>query len=127
MRISHAALYVKDLQGAKAFYEKYFGAKANEGYHNPKTGLRTYFLAFDGGCSLEIMTAPGMSDKPDGVRAHGYAHVAFSVGSRENVDAFTSRLLNDGFEVASAPRVTGDGFYESCVLDPEGNQIEITQ
>ena len=56
----------------------------------------------------------------------GYAHIAFSVGSREKVDALTERLRSDGFKVVSGPRTTGDGYYESCIVVIEGNQIEIT-
>jgi lactoylglutathione lyase len=54
-------------------------------------------------------------------------HLAFSTGSKEKVDALTERLRNDGFEIIGAPRTTGDGYYESVILDPENNIIEITE
>ena len=127
MRIEHAAIYVNDIEAEKEFFTRYFGASAGEMYHNKNTGFRSYFLSFDGGARLEIMTAPGLQDmgKP-GLRT-GFAHLAFSVGSREEVDALTERLRADGCAVVSGPRVTGDGYYESCVLDAEGNRIEITE
>ena len=101
-------------------------AKTNEGYHNPRTDFRSYFLTFADGARLELMNKPGMADEPKPAARTGYAHIAFSVGSREKVDVLTARLKADGLEVLSGPRTTGDGYYESCVLAVEGNQIEIT-
>lgn len=126
MKIEHVALYVNDLENAKDFFIKYFGAKANDGYHNPRTDFRSYFLTFDDGARLEIMTKPNMADQKKELSRTGYAHIAFSVGSRERVDSLTSELKADGYEVISGPRTTGDGYYESCVVAVEGNQIEIT-
>lgn len=126
MKIEHVAMYVNDLEGAKHFFEKYFGAHANEGYHNKTTNFRSYFLTFDDGARLEIMHKPDMQDEPKGLARTGFAHVAFSLGSKEQVDALTARLKSDGFAVVSGPRTTGDGYYESCIIDAEGNQIEIT-
>lgn len=125
MRIDHAALYVRDLEGIRAFYERYFGARAGARYQNPRTGLSTYFLSFDGEGRLEIMQRPGLAPRAERQLAEGYVHLAFSLGSREAVDALTGRLRVDGYEVVSGPRTTGDGYYESCVLDPEGNPIEL--
>jgi lactoylglutathione lyase len=126
MRIEHVALTVRDLEAAKAFFVRYFGAAANHGYHNPKTGLRTYFLAFDGGARLELMTRPQLTGGVEGSSPAGLAHVAFALGSREAVDALTARLAADGYAVESGPRVTGDGYYESCVRGPEGCLLELT-
>ncbi|MBQ2580614.1 MAG: VOC family protein [Ruminococcus sp.] len=125
MRIEHAAVYYADLEAAKAFFEKYFSAKAGSMYHNTKTGFRSYFLTFDGGARLEIMSKESISQKqlPDSL---GLAHIAFSLGSAEKVDSLTERLKNDGFSVVSGPRTTGDGYYESCIEDAEGNRIELT-
>ena len=105
---------------------KYLGAKSNEGYHNLKTDFCSYFLSFDDGARLEIMNKPEMADLPKELARTGYAHIAFSGGSKEKVDALTVELKADGYEVISAPRTTGDGYYESCILAIEGNQIEIT-
>ncbi len=127
IKIEHIAMYVKDLEGAKEFFEKYFNAKSNEKYHNTKTGFRSYFLSFDGGARLEIMSKPNVADDEKTLTKTGYAHLAFSVGSREKVDELTHQLEADGYSVISGPRVTGDGYYESCVLGFENNQIEITE
>ena len=110
----------------KEFYIRFFGAKAGELYHNPKTGLKSYFLSFDDGARLEIMNKPEMPDLPKELARMGYAHIAFSVGSKEKVDALTIELKTDGYEVISGPRTTGDGYYESCIVAIEGNQIEVT-
>ncbi|HBB20735.1 MAG: VOC family protein [Ruminococcus sp.] len=125
MRIEHMAMYVRDLERSRSFFQRYFGASSNSLYHNPKTGFSSYFLTFEGGARLEIMTKPGVADSTDVPRI-GCAHVAFSLGSREKVDSLTALLLADGYEVVSGPRVTGDGYYESCVLDPDGIQVELT-
>ena len=116
MKIEHIALYVKDLETARSFFVKYLGAKSNEGYHNLKTGFRSYFLSFDDGARLEIMNKPEMPDFPKEFARTGYAHIAFSVGSKEKVDALTAELKTDGYEVVSGPRTTGDGYYESCII-----------
>ena len=122
MKIEHIALYANDLEGAR----KYLGAQSNDGQHNPKTNFRSYFLSFDDGARLEIMNKLEMTDLPKDLVRTGYAHIAFSVGSKEKVDALTAQLKADGYEVVSGPRTTGDGYYESCIVAIEGNQIEIT-
>lgn len=128
MRIEHVALYVNDLEAARAFFETYFSAEvADDPYHNPKTGLRTYFLKFsEGGARLEIMTRPGLEDIEKSTMRTGYTHLAFTLGSKEAVDELTARLAEDGYEVLSGPRTTGDGYYESSVLGFEGVNLEIT-
>lgn len=126
MHIEHIAMYVNDLEIARAFFMKYFSAVSNDGYHNQTTGLRSYFLTFEDGARLEIMNKPGMYDTPKDLERTGYAHIAFSLGSKEAVDELTDRLKNDGYEVVSGPRITGDGYYESCIVGLEGNQIELT-
>lgn len=126
MKIEHIALYANDLEGARKFFMKYLGAQSNDGYHNPRTNFRSYFLSFDDGARLEIMNKPEMTDLPKDLVHTGYAHIAFSVGSKEKVDALTAQLKSDGYEIVSGPRTTGDGYYESCIVAIEGNQIEIT-
>ncbi len=126
MRIEHIAMYVKDLEKARDFFVKYFGAVSNEGYHNQTTDFRSYFLSFQDGARLEIMNRPDMEDRGTAMAGTGYIHMAVSTGSREAVDALTERLRADGYQVASGPRTTGDGYYESCIVGIEGNQIEIT-
>lgn len=127
MKIEHVALYVKDLEGARNFFEKYFGAKSGALYHNRTSGFKSYFLTFDGGARLEIMTRPEIQNDEKNPLSAGYAHVAFSVGSKAAVDALTEKLKVDGYKVAGGPRTTGDGYYESCIAGIEGNMIEITE
>lgn len=126
MKIEHIAMYVNNLEKVKNFFETYFEATANKGYYNEKTGFRSYFLSFNEGARLEIMSKPDMDDSEKPLNRTGYIHIAFSLGSKEKVDSLTRRFQNDGFEVISGPRTTGDGYYESCIVAIEGNQIEIT-
>ncbi len=126
MKIEHIAIYVNNLEESKAFFETYFGATANGGYHNKTKDFRSYFLTFDDGARLELMHIPTIVDMEKPFTRTGFAHIAFSVGSVEKVDELTAKLKSDGYMVISEPRTTGDGYYESCVLDGEGNQIEIT-
>ena len=126
MRIEHVAMYVNDLEKARDFFVGYLDGKSNDGYHNVKTDFRSYFISFDDGARLEIMNKPDMVDVDKDLNRTGLIHIAFSVGSKERVDELTHCLKADGFEVISGPRTTGDGYYESCVVAIEGNQIEIT-
>ena len=126
MRIEHLALYVNDLEAARIFFVKFLGGISNDGYYNNKTGFKSYFISFDDGARLEIMNKPGLVDAEKDLNRTGYAHIAFSVGSRKIVDELTEKIKAAGYEVVSGPRVTGDGYYESCIVAIEGNQIEIT-
>lgn len=126
MLIEHIAMYVNDLENARDFFVKYLGGTSNDGYHNKNTDFRSYFISFDDGARLEVMTKPAIEDLEKPLNRTGYAHIAFSVGSKEKVDEMTARLKADGYEVVSGPRTTGDGYYESCIVVIEGNQIELT-
>jgi lactoylglutathione lyase len=126
MRVEHVAIWTKDLERLRAFYEQYFGATANQKYQNPAKQLETYFLTFEEGARLEIMQIPGIRSTPEDSPLQGYAHLAFSTGSEEAVDSLTKKLTEAGFPAIDGPRHTGDGYYESVVLDPDGNKIEIT-
>ena len=125
MNLDHIAIYTKDLERLKEFYAKYFSGRANERYHNVKTGLQSYFITFDGGARLELMQRPALSARDKTIPADGLTHLAFRVASREKVDELTESLVGGGYALKSAPRITGDGYYESCILDPEGNEVEI--
>ena len=126
MKIDHIAIYVCNLEGARDFFMQYFGAKSNEGYHNKHTDFRSFFLSFDDNTRLELMTRPQLADMEKVRERTGYAHLSFSVGNKERVDALTAQLKVDGFEVVDGPRTTGDGYYESAIVGFEGNLIEIT-
>ncbi len=126
MRIEHVAMYVLNLEEVKDFFVRYFNAVSNELYHNERTGFKSYFLSFGEGSRLEIMTRSGLTREDSNHLRCGYIHLSISVGSKDEVNALTDRLRNNGYEIASEPRTTGDGYYESCVIGPENNLIEIT-
>lgn len=128
MKIAHIAIWVNDLEQCKDFYCKYFDAASNNRYHNPVKKFSSYFLSFENGCRLELMQRPDIKERTNHFLhpQTGWAHLAFSAGSRENVQALTERLRSDGYTIIGEPRYTGDGYYESVVLDPEENIIEIT-
>ena len=127
MRIEHVAIWVSELELMRRFYETYFGATSEEKYHNPKKNFSSYFLSFETGCRLELMQKSEITSIESRTNEYlGISYFAISVGSKENVNALTEKLSTDGFIIAGNPITTGDGYYESVVLDPEKNRIEIT-
>lgn len=120
-------MYVHDLEAAKDFFVRFFGGTAGEMYHNPKTGLKSYFLSFGQGARLEIMSRPETADAHDGHFRAGYIHISFKTGSKEAVDSLTKTLAEHGYKTLDGPRTTGDGYYESCIAGPENNLIEVTE
>lgn len=126
MRLEHIALWTTDLERMKSFYMTYFGAVANEKYENKTKAFESYFLSFDTGARLEIMRRPELYAFEAEKVYIGYAHLAFALENREAVLTLTERLRADGYSIHSEPRVTGDGYFESCVVDPDGNLVELT-
>lgn len=128
MKIEHVAIWAKDIEKLRSFYEQYLGATPNEKYTNCDKAFSSYFLSFDSGARLEIMQMPSVPETANDSRKQftGIIHIAISVGSVEKVDSLTSELSRDGYQVLDGPRKTGDGYYESVVLDPENNRVEIT-
>lgn len=128
MRIEHVALWTHQLEVMRDFYVEFLGGQAGEKYHNPKTGFQSYFIRFKEGARLELMQMPEIPENANVLekQAVGYIHIAISTGSPENVDMLTEKLRRHGYTVISEPRTTGDGYYESVVLDPDKNRIEIT-
>jgi len=127
MRIEHVAIWTTDLARCRHFYSSYFGATAGPTYLNPAKGFESCFLSFADGARLEAMTTttlPLVGLSP-GVQRLGLTHLAISVGSEHLVDQLTQRLRDDGIAVVDGPRRTGDGYYESVIIDPDGNRIEI--
>ena len=129
MRIEHIALWTNDIEKLKDFYINYFGGVAGDKYHNSKNNFESYFISFDSGARLEIMQMPSVPHNlNDTIKQYiGLIHIAFSVGSTEKVIELTNRLRNEGYIVESEPHNTGDGYFESCILDPDGNRVEITE
>jgi lactoylglutathione lyase len=127
MKIDHIAIWTPNLEGLRNFYIHYFDASSNEIYYNHSKEFRSYFISFDGDCSLEIMEMPNIQPSKDSPLKQfiGLIHFAIKVGSKAEVTRLTEVLRKDGFKVVGEPRTTGDGFYESVVLDPDGNRIEI--
>lgn len=128
VRIHHVAIYVSDLERARRFFEDYFGGVAGKRYDNVATGFSSYFISLDGFACIEIMTRPEVdATAPRGLYDPGYAHMAISLGSNKAVDAMTRRLADDGYELLSGPRTTGDGYYESCMRIFDGVVIELCE
>lgn len=128
MKIEHIAIWTKDLERLRDFYIKYFNAKSNEKYRNDVKNFESYFLSFDEGCRLEIMEMPSIPENLNNTYEQyiGLIHFAICIGDKDKVVSLTERLRSDGYEVVGEPRTTGDGYFESVVLDPDGNRIEIT-
>ena len=128
MKIEHIAIWTKDIERLKKFYTDYFDGVAGEKYINPKKSFESYFIKFDSGARLELMQTSGfLLNSNDTINQHiGLTHIAVSTGSVEKVNTLTDELRKAGYTVVSEPRHTGDGYYESCILDPDGNRLEIT-
>ena len=127
MKIDHIAIWTPNLEGLRNFYIHYFDASSNEIYYNHSKEFRSYFISFDGDCSLEIMEMPIIPPTKNNPLKQfiGLIHFAIKVGSKAEVTRLTEVLREDGFKVVGEPRTTGDGFYESVILDPDGNRVEI--
>lgn len=131
MKLEHVAIWTHQLEKLKDFYVEYFGAIPNDKYVSEKDfkgRFESYFLSFDTGTRLELMKLPSIpqGDNVDGFESTGLTHIAFSVNNPNELDQLYTRLKEDGNPIVGSPRVTGDGYYEACVLDPEGNRVEIT-
>ncbi len=128
MRIDHLAIWTTDMSRCLSFYATYFGATAGPRYHNAAKGFTSHFLSFDDGARFEVMTSSALPlpESAPGAQRIGLTHFAIALGSESAVDALTDRLRADGFPILDGPRRTGDGYYESVTLDPDGNRIELT-
>ena len=125
MKIEHIALWAKDIDILRQFYETHFGAVAGERYRNERKGFQSYFLTFADGARLELMQRTDVNSGATSEQ-YGYAHIALSLGSEAAVDEMTEQFRQLGVPILDGPRWTGDGYYESVILDPEQNRIELT-
>lgn len=127
IHIEHVAMWVNDIDRICEFYSRYFGAGIGKRYENPAKGFASRFLTFASGTRMEVMSTTMLSPVPHeaGAQRMGLTHFALSLGSQQAVDDKTAQLKAEGVTVLDGPRRTGDGYYESVVLDPEGNRIEL--
>jgi len=127
MTIEHIAIWTNDLEKLKDYYVKFFNGKSNQKYRNSKTLFESYFVSFDSGCRLELMTNPDIQGKNNNqTNQIGIAHFAFEVESKNEVDLKAKELEIAGFPIVKGPRITGDGYYEFETVDIDGNKIEVT-
>jgi lactoylglutathione lyase len=129
MKLEHVAIWTDDLETLKTFYQRYFGGTPNNKYINEKKGFESYFLTFQSGARLELMSKRGIpANLNDTVQAQhkGIIHLAFGVDSMQEVDQKATELKADGYPILSGPRKTGDGYYEFETLDPDNNRLEVT-
>lgn len=124
MKIEHIAIWTKDIEKMKKFYCEFFKGESNAIYINEKKGFKSYFIKFSDGCRLELMNSININETTSNL-TFGIAHIAFVVGDRNKVNEMTELFRSNNIEIVGEPRVTGDGYYESVILDPEGNTIEL--
>ena len=122
--IDHIAIWVEDLEKMREFYCKYFDGVSNQKYENRVKGFESYFISFDGATRIELMKRKDIEERIY-KEILGLAHLAFKMGSKEKVNELTEIFRKDGYKIIGEPRTTGDGYYESVILDPEGNRIEL--
>lgn len=126
MVIAHTAIYTQDPERLADFYCRWFGGRAGREYENPARGVSSRFIDFGPGARLELMNSRNLEETVRREFTAGYAHLAFSTESAGEVERLTARLREAGYTVVRGPRTTGGGFFESCVLDPDGNRVEIS-
>ena len=124
MKLHHIAIWTFRLEELKKFYIRFFGGESNEKYVNSKKGFESYFISFGEGPSLELMSRPDVQNTVVEENRVGLTHLAFTFPSREEVLRFTEEMRSEGYTIAGEPRTSGDGYFESVVLDPDGNRIE---
>ncbi|MDP0505836.1 MAG: VOC family protein [Fusobacterium sp. JB019] len=124
MKIEHIAIWTKDIEKMKKFYCEFFKGESNAIYINEKKGFKSYFIKFSDGCRLELMNSININETTSNL-TFGIAHIAFVVGDKNKVNEMTEFFRSNNIEIVGEPRVTGDGYYESVILDPEGNTIEL--
>lgn len=126
MHIAHIAIWTWNLERMVDFWRDFFGASAGAPYRSARRpGFESRFLQLAHGPAIEVMQGPWIAPLTPEERA-GYAHLAISLGNREAVAALAAKAARLGI-LQSGPRMTGDGYYEAVLLDPDGNPVEITE
>ena len=128
MKLEHIAIWTDNIELLRNYYVSFFDGQSNEMYINPKTQFQSYFISFESGARLEIMSMPNIPENTNdtiNVQHKGIIHIAFSVATKQEVDAKAALLQANGFELLNGPRVTGDGYYEFVTLDPDKNRLEV--
>ena len=126
VKIAHIAIWTNNLEALKTFYIRYFNGVSNEKYVNPFKKFESYFISFESGPALELMRRESLADGSHDINERlGITHIAFTLGSKEAVISLTETLRADGYRIVGEPRTSGDGYFESIVLDVEGNRIEL--
>jgi lactoylglutathione lyase len=118
-KVEHIALWVEDMEKMKDFYIGNFGGVSGDIYVNKAKDFKSCFLTLGNGVRIELMHTGNKKQQ-------SYSHIALSVGSKDKVDKLTEMLSEKGFKIVGNPRITGDGYYESVIEDPEKNLIELT-
>jgi lactoylglutathione lyase len=129
MTLEHAAIWTNNLEKLKDYYIKYFDAKSNDKYFNLNRNFQSYFLSFQSGGRLELMSGlniPANSNDTIQKQHLGIIHLAFGVDTMNEVNEKAKQLQDDGYKILSGPRKTGDGYYEFETLDPDNNRLEVT-
>ena len=124
MKLHHIAIWTFRLEELKDFYVRFLGGTSNEKYINPKKGFESYFISFDEGPTLELMSRVDVQNTPIEENRRGLTHLAFTFPSKEEILRFTEEMRSEGYTIAGEPRTSGDGYFESVVLDPDGNRLE---
>lgn len=124
MKIHHIAIWTFHLEKLREFYTRYFNGTSNEKYINSQKGFESYFISFESGATLELMSRIDVQNIPIEENRPGLTHLAFSFESQEAVLSLTEQLRTKGYHIVGEPRISGDGYFESVILDPDGNRIE---
>ena len=103
MYLKNVGIFVKDLEGAKSFFERYFHAKVLKTYDEPEKNYYSYILEFDGQAWLELMTKPEIVDSPKDPNRSGIAHVCFKIDTREELNKIIEGFKKDGYKIQYEP------------------------
>ena len=125
MKIAHIALWTRQLEQQARFWVAFFDGEINEKYcSQTNPGFESFFVRIGDDIAIELMTKPGLTALTADNNHTGWVHLAITAGGAESVGRLAKRAAEQDMLV-SAPRTTGDGYYEAVIKDPDGNLIEI--